>query len=767
MTTEQTAAPRAQQQPALEARLLEAVGQAVIATDADGIVLHWNRAAQELYGWSAQEAVGRPIVELTPSSASRAQATQIMEALHSGLSWTGDFPVRRRDGSEFIALVTNRPLLDDEGRVCGVIGVSSDISERVHAELAARRMEAVVASMGDAVMTTSPEGLILTWNAAAQQLYGWSAEEAVGQHVSLLAPPGGETALAAMSDRLRRGESVRGETERSRRDGTTVMVSITISPVLDRDGRYVGASSIARDVTEQQAWQRALSHAALHDDLTGLPNRTLLADRLDQQVAASQLSGSPLSVLYVDLDAFKDVNEAQGHPLGDRVLVEVAHRLRAAVGPADTVSRFGGDEFVVLLPGTDEAAAGPVAERLLEAVRAPLELDGQRLHLSASIGVAGAPQADGTALLRAADAAVYDAKGRGRGQVSTFVGALSQQAEERLLLSGELRDALATDALHLVYQPIVGCGDGALLGLEALLRWEHPERGSIPPNTFVTVAEKTGLGRDLDDWVLRHACAEFSRLRLTGQVGDDVYLGINVTATNVVEPGFPATVEAALEAARLPASALVLEVTETGVMNDLDMGVRMLTHLTDLGVRIAIDDFGTGWSSLTYVRTLPATIIKLDRSFVARLHEDDADLAIAASVVELGRATRMTVVAEGVETQDQLAVLRRLRCTAAQGYLWHAGVRAEQLPEALATVAAVASVVAEPAARAPRQRLEVGPEHGLVRLWELHGDGASLATIAAALNREGFRAPSGHRWHGKTIARVVAEPSLASSYDEE
>lgn len=765
MTTEKAAARRALAQPDLAGRLLDAVGQAIIATDADGVVLQWNRAAEDLYGWAAEEAVGRPLLELTPCSASPEQAVQIMATLRRGLPWSGDVPVRRRDGREIIALVTHRPLLDDTGAVVGGVGVSTDITERVQEELAARRMEAVVACMGDAVTTSSPEGLILTWNDAAQQLYGWSAQEAVGQHTSLLVPPGGEGAFAARGARLRRGETLRGEVERARRDGTTVVVSLTSSPVFDRDGRFVGTSSISRDATEQQAWQRALSHSALHDDLTGLPNRTLLADRLEQLVAASQRTGAPLSVLHIDLDGFRDVNEEQGHALGDRVLVEVTHRLQAAVGAGDTLSRFGGDAFVVLLPGSDAAAAAALAERLLEAVRAPLELDGHRLHLSTSVGVATAPPVDGDDLLRAADAAVHDAKSRGRGQASTFAEERSQQAEERLVLSGELRHALAADALHLVYQPIVAVDSGALLGLEALLRWEHPEHGSIPPNTFVAVAEKTGMDGQLDAWVLRHACRDFAQLRMRGHVPDDSYLGVNVTPANVVHADFQTAMEAALRDAGLPASALVLEVTETAVMNDLELGVRMLTHLADAGVRIAIDDFGIGWSSLANVRDLPASIIKLDRSFVARVHEDDADLAIAASVIDLGRATRMTVVAEGVETQEQLAVLRRLGCAAAQGYLWHAAVRAQELPAALAQVAAV-SVTAPVAARAARERLDVGPEHGLVRLWELHGDGASLATIAAALNSEGFRAPTGNRWHGKTVARVVAEPSLSTSYGD-
>ena len=751
----------------LAPRLLEAVGQAVIATDAAGCVLYWNRAAEELYGWTSDQAVGRSIMELTPSRTSLEQAEQITTALRAGLSWTGDFPVQRRDGTTFTALVTNRPILGPDGSVVGIIGVSTDITERVAAELEARRMAAVIACASDAILTANPEGVILSWSAGAERLYGWTSEQAVRQHVSLIVPDERLEELGDVMDRVRSGEAVRElATVRNRRDGRLVEVALTLSPVLDRDGNFIGASSVARDATERRAWERALERAALYDALTGLPNRTLLADRLAQLCAGLE-PADPLAVLFVDLDAFQDVNDSAGHVLGDRVLVEVADRLRDAVRPTATVGRFGGDEFVVLLPDADDAAAGAAATALLEAVRRPFELEGRRLHLSASIGIATAPQVEPTHLLRAADAAVYDAKARGRAQVSTYVGELSRQAEQRLSLSGELRDALEADALHLVYQPVMNLASGAVLGVEALLRWDSPERGMVPPSEFVAVAEKTGLARELDDWVLRRSCLEFARLVATGSVPADAYLGVNVTAANVGDASFPDAVRSALRVSGLPAQSLVLEVSETGVMNDIDLGVRMLTGLCDIGVRIAIDDFGTGWSSLVYVKRLPASILKLDQSFVARLHEDDADLAIAASVMELGRSTRMTVVAEGVETHAQLDVLRKLGCEAAQGYLWHRPVRVAEVPAALdtAVLAAQEAILRQSAPRAARRALVVGPEHGLERLWELHGEGASMSTIAAALNSEGYRTPSGQRWHGKTVGRVLGEPALASRLD--
>ena len=748
-----------------QAALLDAVGQAVIATDADGTVVYWNTAAERLYGWSAAEAVGRSIMELTPSEASVEQAEEIMTALRAGLTWTGDFPVRRRDGGAFYALVSNTPLLAEDGTVVGVIGASMDITARKHAEEQARRLSAVVDSTGDAVVLSSLDGVVLSWNHAAERLYGWPADQAVGHGVALVAPDDRVDEVQRVLAEVARGATVRDlETTHRRADGALVEVSVTVSPVYDDTGTVTAASAIARDISERRDMERALERAALHDSLTGLPNRTLLGDRLEQAAAVCERDGEPLAVLFLDLDDFKAVNDGAGHVLGDAVLVHVAAQLRAHVRPGDTVARFGGDEFVVVCPGAGREKALDIAQRLLTAVRAPLDVDGRRLYASSSIGVAISPPAATSALLARADAAVYDAKARGRGQVVEYASALSAQAEQRLALSGDLREAIEADGLRLVFQPIVDLRTGEALGVEALARWDHAELGAVSPAVFVPVAEQTGLGRDLDSWVLHRACAEFAGARRDGVVPLEAYLSVNVSADSVVDSQFHAIVLEALATADLPPSSLVVEVTETGVVGDLDAAVRTLTALSEVGIRVAIDDFGTGWSSLTYVRRLPASILKLDRTFVARVHEDDDDLAIAASVIDLGRATGLTVVAEGVEVAEQLAVLRRLGCSAGQGWLWHAAVPMDALADALATVAE-RRVPTLPAARTPALRspaLDVAREHGLDRLRELHAQGASLATIAAALNKDGFRNPHGQRWHARSVARVVAGSALGS-----
>ncbi|GAC1441401.1 MAG: hypothetical protein NVSMB55_09040 [Mycobacteriales bacterium] len=522
------------------------------------------------------------------------------------------------------------------------------------------------------------------------------------------------------------------------------------------------ADQITRRAREE-TFIRILKTEATHDPLTGLPNRALLTDRLAEAVTAATRDGTPLAVLFVDLDAFKDINDGSGHLLGDKVLVEVAARLRSAVRDGDTVARFGGDEFVVLLPQTDVAASAYIADRLLAGVLEPLEVDGRRLHVSASIGVAVSPPVAADALLRSADAAVYYAKSHGRAQVRMFVGELSERAEERARLSSDLQTGLHHDELNLIYQPVVDLASGHILGLEALARWQHPDRGEVLPDVFVKVAEETGLARRLDAWVLRRACTDMAELRRAGAVPANSYVAVNITAPSVSDQAFADVVQQVLSETELPTTALVVEVTETGVMADVDAGMRTLTALRALGVGVAIDDFGIGWSSLSYLKRLPANIVKLDRSFVARLHEDDEDLAIAASVIGLGQATGMTVVAEGVETPAQLAVLRQLRCSAGQGYLWHRGVPATEVAQAVRKTQQASQDVEPAPIRLPRRqssKQRVGVEHGLGRLYELSEQGASMATIAAGLNRDGYRTVRGLRWHAKAVAAVLGGRAL-------
>jgi len=670
-------------------QFVESMPQIVWRTRPDGWNTYFNHQWMDFTGLTLEESLGHGWN--TPfHPGDQAYAAALWEqSTSSGEPFEIEYRLRRADGTYHWMLGRATPLLDAAGNVVNWYGTCTDIEELKQAQARIEEQARLLDLAQDAIFVKDLGHRVVYWNHGSERIYGWSAQEALGHRLDELMAPDRSQIDPALRVVHEQGEWS-GELHGRDKTGSPRLVESRWTLLRNADGSPNGVLSVNTDVTERRATEatfiQRLEAQATHDPLTGLPNRALLADRLEEASASSQRDRTPLALLFIDLDAFKDINDGSGHLLGDLVLVEVGVRIESALRDGDTVARFGGDEFVVLLPKTDEAAADAIAQRLLAAVREPMEVDGHRLHVSASIGVAVSPPVEPAELLRSADAALYHAKSHGRAQVRAFVGELSERAEERLHLSGDLQDALEHDQLTLVYQPVVDLSSGVVLGVEALARWQHPSRGAVPPDVFVTVAEETGLGRRLDAWVLRRACAEMSGLRRTAAVPNGSYLAVYVTASSVGDPAFPDVVLQALFAAHLPPAALVIEVTETGVMADVDAGIRTLAALRRLGVGVAIDDFGTGWSSLTYLKRLPASILKLDRSFVARLHEDDNDFAIAASVIELGQATGMTVVAEGVETGAQLVVLQQLRCPAGQGYLWHQGVPAAEVAQAVRRV---------------------------------------------------------------------------------
>jgi diguanylate cyclase (GGDEF)-like protein len=382
-------------------------------------------------------------------------------------------------------------------------------------------------------------------------------------------------------------------------------------------------------------------------------------------------------VLFVDLDRFKIVNDARGHAVGDALLRAVAARLVGVARHGDTVARFGGDEFLVVSPGADERRAGEVAQSLLSALDDPFRVAGGEAALSASIGVALRRAGEGTsatALLRQADTAMYAAKLAGRGSVRVFDEALAREAEERFELSGDLRRALVLGNLELHYQPVVDLLSGEVIGAEALARWPHPRLGMVPPNRFVAIAEETGLAARLDQWALHRAVRDAGDMRRHGVLADKTYVAVNVSAPTLSSPTLEGWIDRQLEAGDVAPENLLVEVTESAIMSDASSAVALLHRLRSRGVGIAVDDFGTGHSSLAYLRDLPISVLKIDRTFVARLSTDPSSRAIAGTIIELARAVGVSVVAEGVETLPDAELLRGLGCDAAQGWLWSPAV---------------------------------------------------------------------------------------------
>jgi diguanylate cyclase (GGDEF)-like protein/PAS domain S-box-containing protein len=474
-------------------------------------------------------------------------------------------------------------------------------------------------------------------------------------------------------ERAMRGESDGYALEKRfiRKDGSVLFASIDVKVVRKPGGDVDFFVTTVQDITERKQAQERLTHLTQYDVLTNLPNRLLLTDRLNVALAQAQRRGKRLAVLSLDLDRFKTANDTFGHKFGDRLLVEVGTRLGTCLRAADTVSRESGDEFLIVLPAIDtEDDAANVAEKLIAAIARPFVLYGTEVHLTASIGIACFPEngRDTVSLLRNADAAMYSAKAMGRARFELYSAETNARAQERLLLEADLRKAIEREELFLVYQPQVDLATGALIGLEALIRWRHPRRGIVSPVEFIPIAEESGLIARIGAWVLDTACVQHARWRAMGLIDGPV--AVNVSALQFRKADFVDAVAAVLARTGLDARYLEIELTESAVMQGIEEVMEKFERLHTLGVRLAVDDFGTGYSSLSYLKQFPLYRLKIDQSFTKGLPQDCDNSAIALAVISLGHSLRLNVLAEGIETPAQEEHLRKLGCDAGQGYLY-------------------------------------------------------------------------------------------------
>ena len=543
--------------------------------------------------------------------------------------------------------------------VGGVVVNLRDVTDRVRAERALRaserRYRAIADNADQGLWVTAADGRTVYANRRLLDILGLDEEQVLDRSVLDVLGPSRDEPDGVGYDHP---------------DGGRRTLCITTTPLDDAGGSAEGALAMVSDVTEERRLERELRRAALHDALTGLPNRALLIDRLDHAMARETTS---TAVLLVDLDRFRAVNDDRGQAVGDQLLVDVADRLSGVVRPADTLGRLGGDEFVVICEDTDETTARQVAVAVLGALREPFPTASGDVRLSASVGIAVSPATDGS-LLRHAETARYAAKAAGRGQVQVFDAAVAEFARQRFELGLDLARAIAADELQLHYQPVVDLTRGDVIGAEALARWEHPRLGQVPPGRFVAVAEAEGLTVQLDRWAVRRALADAADLRREQRLAPDAYVAVNISARTLADTELDRWIGAAADSAGLSPETVVLEITESATMADPGAAIAMLQRLRQRGFRVAVDDFGTGHSSLAYLRRLPVSILKVDRTFVAELTTDPDARAITASVVDLARTIGLSVVAEGVETDEQLAVLRRLGADSGQGWLWSAAV---------------------------------------------------------------------------------------------
>ncbi|MDT7801880.1 MAG: hypothetical protein QOI78_5313 [Actinomycetota bacterium] len=633
-----------------QAALVAHVSDALIATTGEGVVTSWNPAAETVYGWTAAEAVGRRASELVGAPLELRRGG-VVEAVH-----------RSRDGAPLTVRVSAAEMND------GWVLVCADETARRRAE---QNYRTVVASLDEGVLVMGPGGLIEAANPAACRILGVAETDLIGVpcHTLVLFTEGGQwippDELPSVQTR-RTGVTHNGLVVRLRRpDGRDVWVSLT-SRLLNRD-EPAAATVVTSftDISETRAISARLAHDATHDPLTRLANRTLVLDRLDVRARRSAAT-----VLFLDLDKFKVINDSLGHSVGDQVLRIVGERLRRSSGRADLVGRLGGVEFVVVTNEvTEPGEVRALAEHLRAALAEPIGVLGRQLHLDASIGVVlvdGADRRSAEDLLRDADVAMYQAKTLGRGRHHVFDVGLRERMQRRLRMEQDLRDAVHDGQLWPAYQPVVDLKTGEMVAVEALLRWTHPRHGAISPAEFIPLAEESDLINVIGKEMLRATTRELASRR--ANQGLDLTLKVNISTRQLDDPHLVPAVQDALTSTGLPAGALCLEVTESALMRDQEAAGEVLAALRSLGVLLAIDDFGTGYSSLAQLRRLTLDTLKIDRSFITGIAESRDAEAIVTSIIAMAHAVDLIVIAEGVETAEQLDLLRKLDCDQAQGY---------------------------------------------------------------------------------------------------
>ncbi|MGJ7440985.1 sensor domain-containing protein [Aquipuribacter sp. MA13-6] len=649
-----------------------------IVSDADGMLLYVSPAVTRLFGYDSQDLVagcGWDVVH--PDDLAAAQDTY-HSVVSTGVSATMLLRVGTRDGEWRWVEETCHNVLDSG--IGGIVCNLTVVTERILAEQALRRSEhryrTLAETAEEGIWAVDAQGRTGFANARVADILGVSIEEIYERNaLDLLQPQDSGQMALRLATRHERG-SERYEVAYRHPDGRTRQLWISAAPWTDEAvGR--GSLALVSDITDARRAEAQIAAATLQDHLTGLANRALLLDRLEQATRRTELS--PV-VLSVDLDHFKLINDSRGHAVGDAVLVAVADRLRGVIGPHDTLARPGGDEFVIVMEHGDEADGKRLAKDVLDVLGLPVEIaEGMTVDVAASVGVAVSPGAGADDLLRFAEIAMYAAKTAGRGRARVFDHALADDAGHRFALAGDLRAALAAEVLEPHFQSVVELATGRVLGVEALARWTDPRRGPVRPDQFVPVAEASGLSGELDRYMLARALTQVGRLRCAGLFPPDAFVAVNLSAGNLQNSQFETFAQQWADRAGVPPRCVTLEITETAIMDEPEHAIAVLRRLREAGFGIAIDDFGTGYSSLAYLRDLPVSALKIDRSFISDLTTHPDAPAIAASIIELGKAVGVSVVAEGVETVAQASLLRRLGCATAQGWLWSKALPIEEL----------------------------------------------------------------------------------------
>lgn len=638
----------------------------------DGTIQYASPSHETVLQYPIEEYVGNHARKfLHPEDIPRLQE-MLLQLMRTKEQQQIEYRYRRKDGEWLTLESTVIPIVEHDGQVESCAVIARDVTKRKRAERqleeSEQRYRSLFAHNPDAVFSINTCGIVTRVNPAAQTITGYAKEEMLGRSFfEFISKKDRPRAIQAFRQG-RMDTTQYYEVSIKHKDGHPIFLHVKIVPIVI-DQVTVGVFGIATDVTERKQAEETINHMAFHDALTDLPNRRLFKDRLTNQLRDAQIAGKMLCIMFLDLDRFKLVNDTLGHDVGDRLLVGVAHKLKSCLRPQDMLARMGGDEFTILLAELEDVDyALRIADEILQIFTQPFIIDEHHLHITTSIGIAVFPKdgADVETLMKNADVAMYRAKEQGKNRYQLFADA--GMGISTLMLENQLRHALGRDELLLHYQPQVDMQTGSIIGMEALIRWEHPDLGLLTPKAYMHLAEEMGTILEINRWALREACKQCSTWRQT--LHPTLKIAVNLSARQFQQQDFEREVESILAETGLPADALILEIKESTAMYDAQIVMEKLQRLKRLGVQIAIDDFGTGYSSLSLLRKYPIDILKIDSSFVKELPLCPDSLAIVQGIISLAQSLKRKVVAEGVETGKQMRLLEELGCTLAQGYLF-------------------------------------------------------------------------------------------------
>lgn len=683
-------------------RMIEDVSDcAIISLNVNGHVVAWNEGARRIKGYAAHEILGKhfsrfyPIEDIAQDRPEKLLALAKQNGRYQEEGWRV-----RKDGSSYWASVMMSAIHDDDGTLIGFTKITRDLTERRNAEevlaQSNRLREAIMDAAPYSIITTDTQGVITSLNPAAERMLMYTGDDLIGKQTLQIMHDSNEVAARAEDLSIqygtliepgfevfvresRSGVSTEHEWTYIRKDGSRFPVQLAVNALRDSDQKIIGFIGIAYDITQRKMREEYTRHVSLHDDLTGLPNRALLNDRIAVAIESAKRNQKRVGVMMLDLDHFKKINDTLGHHVGDELLKVVAERLRKNLRKSDTAARMGGDEFIVVTPDMSDAKdCDLIAKTLVRAISEPIQIGMHELAITPSIGVSCFPDdgEEASTLIKYADAAMYQTKAAGRHGHTHFDAAAQAETQRMVMMEADLRAAIANDHLQVYYQPQICLKTGRIIGVEALARWIDPVKGMIAPELFIPVAEESGLIIPLGEFVLRTACRDAHLLEK--RAGHPLIMAVNFSARQFKQEGMVDMVQTIIRDSGINPNLLELEITE-GVMLGSDEKARFrMQLLRDLGVSLAVDDFGTGYSSLSYLTQFPITTLKIDRSFVSKMIWNERDAAVVQAIIAMACSLKTKVVAEGVETLEQLEFLQEHVCNAAQGFLLGAPANVDQ-----------------------------------------------------------------------------------------